>query len=729
MSEAASMVLIEGFVVDKQLRNALIVLFLLAMQGNIWTAPVPSIRAINARSSQLHRLGREKISKVERRPWHPAELVAILGDQKGRHWESLMGLSHSPNGKWIASLSWDRVCLWETPNLCFGALLPINATFIQFVPEQHRLLTCGSDGIVRLWDVDGDKPRSRVLMRDAPIVLNEVLSKFSHVAASPDGKKLAVATGNGFDYYDMNTSPPKRCYLSLGQGMTLLEAGFSPNSHRLVTLKAEVMDFRGYLRGPWFKNQELTLWDVSVAIPKRLCAMTGPIWWWGRISFSPDGKTVVCGANIWDLSGDTPKFRGAMKGDKEDAQELHFKGRKLKDDERPIEGENIQECLFLPSSRYALTTGYNYNRSRAYVRVRDMRKREPQILQTVSADHAHGSYQTMALSPDGKHLAVGEGNCLHLWDMKDERIQTHPPSSGHTQDVKGMSFGACGNLLATISRDTTLRLWDLDGQRPHERLVHKQKFGFFWDSIAVSPDGTKLAAGFHNGRFTLWEISLSGLRVLAEHQKGGDVLSFSPDSKMLFSVSGFGGVNIIDVSKPMESTESLTPGRAGGHFRTEALAVSPDGQTLAVGGACGLELWQRTDSAWRKRTDLGFGGDVKSLCFGGRGGTLLVGGGSYKKPVVHLYDVTGEAPKPIAAFKGLRDVALSVTASSTGKLFAACDATGRVVVWSTSGKKLHEWTFPGPVHCVAFAPDGRHLALGNGDGTVYILRLTVPTNK
>ncbi|MGH7168953.1 MAG: WD40 repeat domain-containing protein, partial [Gemmataceae bacterium] len=174
---------------------------------------------------------------------------------------------------------------------------------------------------------------------------------------------------------------------------------------------------------------------------------------------------------------------------------------------------------------------------------------------------------------------------------------------------------------------------------------------------------------------------------------------------------------------------SLTTGRPAEHFRIESLAVSSDGKSVAIGGGREVELWQRTDSGWQKRTAFLVRGDVKSLSFGGRGGTLLVGGGIYKKPEVHLYDITGESPKPITAFTGLRDVALSVTASSSGKLFAATDETGRVVVWSALGKKLHEWTFPGPVHCVSFAPDGRHLALGNGDGTVYILRLAVPANK
>jgi ECF sigma factor len=41
-------------------------------------------------------------------------------------------------------------------------------------------------------------------------------------------------------------------------------------------------------------------------------------------------------------------------------------------------------------------------------------------------------------------------------------------------------------------------------------------------------------------------------------------------------------------------------------------------------------------------------------------------------------------------------------------------------------RKLAAQKLPGYVHGVAFAPDGRHLATVNGNGTVYVLRLAKP---
>ncbi len=55
-------------------------------------------------------------------------------------------------------------------------------------------------------------------------------------------------------------------------------------------------------------------------------------------------------------------------------------------------------------------------------------------------------------------------------------------------------------------------------------------------------------------------------------------------------------------------------------------------------------------------------------------------------------------------------------------LAAGCD-DGTVLIWDTDGKGIQRWRQSGPVRSVSFTADGRHLAIGNSNGTVYILRL------
>lgn len=55
---------------------------------------------------------------------------------------------------------------------------------------------------------------------------------------------------------------------------------------------------------------------------------------------------------------------------------------------------------------------------------------------------------------------------------------------------------------------------------------------------------------------------------------------------------------------------------------------------------------------------------------------------------------------------------------------AARSIDGSLNLWdAVLGNKISEWPLPGPVHSGAFTVDGRHLVTGNGNGTVYILRL------
>jgi WD40 repeat protein len=62
-----------------------------------------------------------------------------------------------------------------------------------------------------------------------------------------------------------------------------------------------------------------------------------------------------------------------------------------------------------------------------------------------------------------------------------------------------------------------------------------------------------------------------------------------------------------------------------------------------------------------------------------------------------------------------------------GKALVSSDYQGEMILWDvTAGDKRLAWQLPGTIQSAAFAPDGRHLATANVNGTVYVLRLPKP---
>ncbi len=107
---------------------------------------------------------------------------------------------------------------------------------------------------------------------------------------------------------------------------------------------------------------------------------------------------------------------------------------------------------------------------------------------------------TLALSADGKTLAVAVDYAVKLYDVERKREQSL--LRGHIGKVSAVAFSPDGRTLLTGSWDETVRLWDVASGR--ERANFKWGVGRVY-CVACAPDGLRLAAGGDLGSVVVWD--------------------------------------------------------------------------------------------------------------------------------------------------------------------------------------------------------------------------------
>ncbi|MEG4499884.1 AAA-like domain-containing protein [Microcoleus sp. F10-C6] len=311
----------------------------------------------------------------------------------------------------------------------------------------------------------------------------------------------------------------------------------------------------------------------------------------------------------------------------------------------------------------------------------------------------------VAIAPNNQIIAsASKDKTIKLWSTDGKLLKT---LTGHTDEVDSVAFSPDSQIIASGSKDQTIKLWNTEGKLIRTLIGHTDKVM----NVAFSRSGNLIASASADKTVKLWHIDGTLVKTLTGHSDAVTKIAFNPQAGLLASASLDRTVKLWQIDGTLLKTLLVAKDVVSG------LAWSPDGQIFASSSWDGpIALWKLDDSLLK--TLNGHQASIYTIKFSPDGKTIAT---ASRDNTVKLWRLDGSL---IRTFPKQADKVFGVDFSPNGDTIATGGYDGTVRLWRLDGTLIKTFTgHQGRVFAVDFHPDGQSLASAGEDKTVKVWRI------